>query len=480
MGDADMHTGAAAKPAMIYPPQDIRTIIDKTAAHVAKSGAEFEKLLQDRYQGNARFAFMQPTDPYHAYYAHRVSQQQQQHAGEEEGKAGEDEPMDVDVDAREDQINEEEEEEDYTPATEQFSGSLPLVSAHDLDVLRLTAQFVARNGRSFLHQLMRQHPAGHFAFAQPAHSLYGYFQAMVAQYSAVMFPPPDLVRALEQAAAAGLEGKSGVLERAGRRMRRAERRREEEERLEEERRREREEVAAIDWQDFQVVGAVEFVLEDEHAALPPPLLLRDVQTLTLSAAAAAAAAEPAAQPAAEPPTPAVPAIPAAPSEPAQPAAPAPPGMRIRHDYVPTLRRGQAAATVHLRCQLCGQDVPASQFDEHLRVELVDPRWKEQKTAYERRFRDSNLVQDGGDIARYLRRLAHASAEEQGGAEDAPRAVPWDGFSATAGRAVRRARDMHAVAQDAPAVAPDIGPAAGPPAAGQASRKRAKNAKTATK
>ncbi|KAJ2376933.1 SF3a splicing factor complex subunit [Coemansia sp. RSA 2607] len=454
MGDAEAPAG------MIYPPQDIRTMIDKTAAHVAKSGAAFEKLLQDKYQGNARFSFMQTDDPYHAYYAHRVSLYQSGGDAADTGTTT-DERMDVENahDAGGDEKDKaEDEEEAYEPTTEQFGGALPLVSAHDLAVLRLAAQFVARNGRSFLQHL------GHFAFAHPAHTLHAFFQRTVAQYSAVMFPPPDLTRSLQLAN----EGRPHVLERAARRLRSVARMQEEERRKEEEAQREREAVAAIDWQDFSVVGTVEFVEEDEAPGLlPPPLRLRDVQMQSLTAAVAeeVAAAVPAFNPA---PVSALDPVAAPPvseptPQPTQPAAPA--GMRIRHDYVPTLRRGQAAAPVLLRCQLCGQDVAAAQFDEHLRVELVDPRWKEQRAAYERRFRDSNLVQDGGDIARYLRRLADASAEHQ-----APRAVPWDGFSASAGMAAKRAREMHAKEVPVPGQ-PTIGPAAGPP------RKRSRNEKT---
>ena len=57
---------------IIHPPPDIRVIIEKTATFVAKNGPEFERRIISHNQGNAKFNFLQPSDPYHAYYQHRV------------------------------------------------------------------------------------------------------------------------------------------------------------------------------------------------------------------------------------------------------------------------------------------------------------------------------------------------------------------------------------------------------------------------
>ena len=57
---------------IIYPPPDIRVIIEKTATFVAKNGPEFEHRIVVHNQGNAKFNFLQPSGPYHAYYQHRV------------------------------------------------------------------------------------------------------------------------------------------------------------------------------------------------------------------------------------------------------------------------------------------------------------------------------------------------------------------------------------------------------------------------
>ncbi|KAG0468980.1 hypothetical protein HPP92_018308 [Vanilla planifolia] len=58
---------------IIHPPPDIRTIIDKTANFVAKNGPDFERRIIANNAGNAKFNFLLQSDPYHAYYQHKVS-----------------------------------------------------------------------------------------------------------------------------------------------------------------------------------------------------------------------------------------------------------------------------------------------------------------------------------------------------------------------------------------------------------------------
>jgi splicing factor 3A subunit 1 len=46
------------------------------------------------------------------------------------------------------------------------------------------------------------------------------------------------------------------------------------------------------------------------------------------------------------------------------------------------------------CPRCQQAIPVSEMDEHVRIELLDPRWKEQKQAAEAKLRGSNLTSEG--------------------------------------------------------------------------------------
>lgn len=65
---------APAESSMILPPPAIRAIVDKTAAFVAKSpnAALFEDKIRAREKSDSRFAFLNATDAYHAYYQHRL------------------------------------------------------------------------------------------------------------------------------------------------------------------------------------------------------------------------------------------------------------------------------------------------------------------------------------------------------------------------------------------------------------------------
>lgn len=53
------------------PPQEIRVIVDKTAAYVAKNGRDFEDILKTKC--DPRFSFLNPTDAYHRYYIFKVT-----------------------------------------------------------------------------------------------------------------------------------------------------------------------------------------------------------------------------------------------------------------------------------------------------------------------------------------------------------------------------------------------------------------------
>lgn len=72
------------------------------------------------------------------------------------------------------------------PPEFEFMADPPSISAFDLDVVKLTAQFVARNGRQFLTQLMQKEQRNYqFDFLRPQHSLFHYFTKLVEQYTKV-------------------------------------------------------------------------------------------------------------------------------------------------------------------------------------------------------------------------------------------------------------------------------------------------------
>ncbi len=64
------------------------------------------------------------------------------------------------------------------------------LSLLELDIIKLAAQFVARNGQTFLTGLSsREHTNPQFAFLRPTHSLFGLFKTLCDAYSRVLMPP---------------------------------------------------------------------------------------------------------------------------------------------------------------------------------------------------------------------------------------------------------------------------------------------------
>ena len=64
------------------------------------------------------------------------------------------------------------------------------------DVVKLTAQFVAKNGKSFLQTLIQKEQKNYlFDFLRPQHGHFQYFTKLVEQYSKVGFRLPQVVMA---------------------------------------------------------------------------------------------------------------------------------------------------------------------------------------------------------------------------------------------------------------------------------------------
>jgi len=49
-------------------------IVDKTASFVARNGPSFESKVKEAESNNSKFNFLNPHDPYHAYYLHKVKE----------------------------------------------------------------------------------------------------------------------------------------------------------------------------------------------------------------------------------------------------------------------------------------------------------------------------------------------------------------------------------------------------------------------
>uniref|UniRef100_A0A5F8G2M6 SURP motif domain-containing protein n=1 Tax=Monodelphis domestica TaxID=13616 RepID=A0A5F8G2M6_MONDO len=192
---------------IIYPPSEVRSIIQKTASFVARNSPEFEARIRQNEMNNPKFNFLNPDDPYHVYYWHKVSEfregkaqeplasipkvmQQQQQASQQQL------PQKVQV-----QVIQETIIPRKPPPEFEFIANPPSISAFDLDVVKLTAQFVARSGRQFLIQLMQKEQKNYqFDFLCPQHSLFNYFTKLVEQYTKILIPSKGLFTKLKKEA----------------------------------------------------------------------------------------------------------------------------------------------------------------------------------------------------------------------------------------------------------------------------------------
>ncbi|XP_010424145.1 PREDICTED: pre-mRNA-splicing factor sap61-like [Camelina sativa] len=56
------------------PPPDIKTMLERTAFFLAKEGLETERRVTDKYENEAIFSFLNSSDPYHAFYQHKLTE----------------------------------------------------------------------------------------------------------------------------------------------------------------------------------------------------------------------------------------------------------------------------------------------------------------------------------------------------------------------------------------------------------------------
>lgn len=106
----------------------IIAVIDRTALYVARSAnpPQFEERVREGQRNDPKFSFLNPADPYHAYYRHRMDKVASGELDEEtvhkEEKKGEDEAVKEPVDIG------------LEPPTPEFTLDLPHMNAVDLYV----------------------------------------------------------------------------------------------------------------------------------------------------------------------------------------------------------------------------------------------------------------------------------------------------------------------------------------------------------
>lgn len=273
----------------------LAAILEKTAGYVARNGAVFEGLksqnwgyswlwrltnidrIREKEKHNPKFSFLSPNDSYNAYYLWRLSEiREGRGTAVAAGRTGE-----IPVEAAKPQGPPE-------PTEFHFSARMPNISAKDLEIVRLTALFVAKNGKQFMTTLSQRETGNYqFDFLRPNHSLHNFFQRLIDQYTTLLRAGGldgsggKLQQERTKELQANVDDKFHVLGRAKQRAEWFKYQNAQKQQKEEEAEKEKLSYAQIDWHDFVVVETVLFTELDDQTNLPPPTSLSELQFASL-------------------------------------------------------------------------------------------------------------------------------------------------------------------------------------------------------
>lgn len=219
---------------------------------------------------------------------------------------------------------------------------------------------------------------------------------------------------------------------------------------------EREAFLRINWNDFAIVETIDFTPADKEIELPKPLDLNSITSMTLlqrqelwggkllsaNRIIDETGADDQEMQIDEPQT-----------KKSTYTSQTGEALNVRYDYKPKAAQQPISGSSDLvTCSICGQQIPSSQIQEHMRVELLDSKWAEQKKAHLAKHVDTNIVESGNDVSRNLANLSRARTDifgpsstagpTQASSFDRQSAlnskVIWDGTSNSAAAAYREA------------------------------------------
>jgi splicing factor 3A subunit 1 len=293
-------------------------------------------------------------------------------------------------------------------ATQQSSTALPPldfllphptgVHAVDIDIIKLTAQYTAVNGRDFLSALVtREQRNPQFDFLKPTHLLFTYFTNLVDAYTRIIHPTnenkdhifkmTDLMYVLEESVCRWNVKKAEQMKKH----------------MEEEVT-DKEKLAfqAIDWNDFVVVEVIDF-REDELLEIP------GMEGLALNNGANSSAGNKL------PPPPPAMGIPMPPPPPPIPSSTTPMvteeedeegTLKVVTNYTPRLATTSSTTKKPLQVvdPVSGKLVEADKLEEHMRIQLLDPKWREEQKRFQEKQKETGFA-EGSSIADSLKIFA---------------------------------------------------------------------------
>jgi len=398
---------------VIVPPPDIRAVVDKTAQFVARNGKSFEERIMKSEEGmTAKFSFLKAFDPYHAYYEQKIREAEDLINGKSEVKAEQvqvskkDEAAPIPV-AQEQVVVAKASlvsplaklaqlAPDEEPPAFEFTVAQPVgISAQDVDVVKLMAQYTAANGREFLSSIaQREQRNPQFDFLKPSSVLFNYFTGLVDQYTLVLEKNRN-ARTVQQQLLRKRQERMTVLEQAVMRWKWGH---EEEEKRLAQTQEGNAEVAAllIDWTNFSIVETISFDESSLHSGVAATSGTRPLHATSSSSAFGISGGNP-----------------GAPSddedmdmededmdmEDDDDDA----DIKIVENYQPTLGSKPLVRPAMVD-PLSGKAIDVNAVGEHMRVQLIDPRWRIEQQKFQDKQKETGFAA-GDSISQNLERFA---------------------------------------------------------------------------
>lgn len=368
------------------PPDDIKSAIEKTAVFVKKNGASFEERL--KRNDNDKFKFIHEDDEYHEYYTWLLSKD----------IINETERKNLVSDIKS-EGNLKEKPEDLN-----FLLELPTISLLDLDIIKMTALYVAQNGEPYIARIIsyakKSNNEAQFEFLHKTHSLHSLFLRCLGQYELLikLFKNDDDIDSDKiKSITEKLQKSENILLRA---YYRAKYNKLHKAIALNEKKMKREQqihYASINWQDYSIVNKIEFDAIDQVQELPVPisrdeLIHRSLQSkredLTFQNVQPRKISEDLKK-----------------TENVHKITDVPKGMKIKSAGESRLKSKKVFNEPSIKCPISGKLVPELQFDEHLRILLRDPKYKDQQDNYmKKNFKySSNITTD--EVYENIKRLA---------------------------------------------------------------------------
>lgn len=413
----------ASNPGVVVPP-DVEKIIEKTAVYVAKNGSSFEARVLEMNRNNPKFNFLLDNDPLHGYYLQVLQEKRRYFAvpptapspgtgnsvdhsivpgGSEPNIRGESiaeaAPAVSKAKLSERKAQAARPVPTQPPPEDVFTANVPeepLPTPVDVEIMKLTAQFIARNGRSFLQELhSKEYRNPQFEFLKPTHPYFAFFQRLVDAYSVVIAPDDQMLKKMKESAHSIGKIMEDVYYRVDWEILQEEKKTEQNRSA-----MEKVQMQMIDWHDFVIVETID--LDERETNLPAPMKSNDVAHAWKEAQVMNGNQV---EPSMEQDDMEMDMQEEEEEEVEVTAYADIPVDKIRKDYRPRTSLSNDENNESIRVTLpSGQRVPLERANESIKMELLDPKYKEERQRAAEKNKYQNLASDA-EVAMNLGRLA---------------------------------------------------------------------------